>query len=152
MLNAHSILKPGSKNTPICDFKASQIIRKYIFWAELESIIKTIFYTQKEQFLWGYYSCTSKHPFTVQSQILVIYELRQRTASPAKLHKGTSHPGSLQFTRCLVAQTRCSAHHGLAKTVSPWEGACVRAKHRALAPWALDHQPPAPPIWRCSFI
>lgn len=97
---------------------------------------------------------SSKHPFAVQSQILATYEMRQRTAPATKLHKGISHPGSLQFTKCLLAQTRCNAHHGLPAFVSPWKGTCVREKHWALAlfPWILDHQPPPLPLHRCSLI
>lgn len=125
--------------------KASQLVLKCFFWAELESIIKTIFYTQREQFLWGYRSYISKHPFTVQSQFLATYKIRQRIASITKLCKGISHPGSLQFTNHLLAQTRCNAHCGLEATVCIWEGMCRRAKHWLLAPAPrMPYQLPCP--------
>lgn len=108
----------GSKNVICLWFqRLVNLFKDFFFWAELECIIKTIFYTQREQLLWGYHSCISKHPFTVQSQFLAIYKLRHRIASITKLHECTSHPGSLQFTNHLLAQTQCNAHYGLESTV-----------------------------------
>lgn len=84
----------------------------------LNLLLKQSFTLKENSFLCGYRSYISKQPFTVQSQFLTTYELRQRTTSVTKLHEGTSHPGSLEFTNHLLAQTRCNVHYGLEATIS----------------------------------